>query len=67
MRQLTALIVLGSLLSLAGCSTTPSPPAKAETPTRIFKCETCGIDFYDQAGIVDHLGPHPDHKVIPVQ
>ena len=62
MRNLLAVILLGSALCLTGCATTDAPAQKTESAKQFIKCSTCGAEFTSQAGLTEHLKQHPDHQ-----
>ena len=62
MRNLLAVILLGSALCLTGCATTDAPAQKTESAKQFIKCSTCGAEFTSQSGLVEHLKQHPDHQ-----
>ena len=62
MRKILAVILLGSALCLTGCATTSAPAQKAGSAKQFIKCATCGAEFTSQAGLIEHLKQHPDHK-----
>jgi DNA-directed RNA polymerase subunit RPC12/RpoP len=67
MRRLPVLAVIGLLLCFFGFTTTGlavSEPVTGNTETAkpLIKCSTCGVEFTSQAGLVEHLKAHPEHK-----
>ncbi len=62
MRQLLAILLMGTALAIFGLVTTEVPSVAAETARPLIKCETCGAEFTSQAGLVDHLKANPSHK-----
>ena len=61
MRQILAILFLGSALVLFGLVTTVVPSSAAETAKPLIKCSTCGVEFTSQAGMEDHYITHPEH------
>jgi len=62
MRNLLAVILLGSALCITGCATTDAPAQKTESAKQFIKCSTCGAEFTSQAGLTEHIKQHPDHQ-----
>ncbi|MRR07287.1 MAG: hypothetical protein EG828_10160 [Deltaproteobacteria bacterium] len=62
MRNLLAVILLGSALSITGCATVDAPAQKTESAKQFIKCTTCGAEFTSQAGLVEHQKQQPDHQ-----
>jgi DNA-directed RNA polymerase subunit RPC12/RpoP len=62
MRNLLAVILLGSALCLTGCATTDAPAQKTESAKQFIKCSTCGAEFTSSAGLTEHIKQHPDHQ-----
>ncbi len=68
MRQILAILFLGSALALFGVVTTGAPSLAADTAKPLIKCSTCGVEFTSQAAIEDHYAAHPEHmKAAPNQ
>ncbi len=61
MRQILAILFLGSALVLFGVVTTGVPSLAAEQDKPLIKCSTCGVEFTSQAGLTDHYAAHPEH------
>lgn len=66
MRQILAILLMGSALVFFGVVTTEVPTQAAESAKPLIKCSTCGVEFTSQAGLDEHLKAHPDHKAAAV-
>jgi len=62
MRNLLAVILLGSALSITGCATVDAPAQKTESAKQFIKCSTCGAEFTSPAGLSEHVKQYPDHQ-----
>ncbi len=68
MRQVLAILLLGSALAFFGVVATAVPSLATETAKPLIKCSTCGVEFTSQAGLEDHYAAHPEHmKAAPAQ
>jgi uncharacterized C2H2 Zn-finger protein len=62
MRRLLAALFIISALALPGLVSTGVPSYANESAKPLIKCDTCGVQFTSQAGLIDHLKANPDHK-----